>query len=113
MMDGVNNLFENIPPPGPDERFDALAEGPGVLVERIVSRGHASPADGWYDQPRDEFVVLLRGAARLEFEDGERLALGPGDWLNIAAHRRHRVAWTDPEQDTVWLAVHHGAAEGA
>ena len=113
MMDGVNNLFDDIPAPGPAEHFDALATGPGVRVERIVSRGHASPASGWYDQAENEFVVLLRGAARLEFEDGERLTLGPGDWLNITAHRRHRVAWTDPEQDTVWLAVHHRAGEGA
>ncbi len=50
----------------------------------------------------------LRSAARLRFADEEaERALGPGDWVHIAAHRRHRVAWTDPEHPTVWLAVFH------
>jgi cupin 2 domain-containing protein len=54
-------------------------------------------------------VVLLAGAARLRFADEpEERVFGPGDWLHIAAHRRHRVEWTDPAQPTVWLAVFHG-----
>ena len=104
----MGNLFAKLPKPGDDEWFETLAASPGVRIERIVSHGHASPATGWYDQAQDEFVVLLRGAARLEFDDGSDARLGPGDWLTIPAHRRHRVAWTDPDADTVWLAVHHG-----
>ena len=50
-------------------------------------------------------MLVLAGAARLTFADGEALALGPGDWVDIAPHRRHRVAWTDPDRPTVWLAV--------
>ena len=23
------------------------------------------------------------------------------------AHRRHRAAWTDPEEETVWFGVHY------
>jgi cupin 2 domain-containing protein len=43
----------------------------------------------------------------LEFVDGEgTLSLEPGDYLHIAAGRRHRVAWTDPGGPTVWLAIH-------
>ncbi|MEJ2383328.1 MAG: cupin domain-containing protein [Xanthomonadales bacterium] len=107
------NLFAGIPDDLPAELVDVLLRAGDVEIERIVSRGHASPPDGWYDQARDEFVVLLRGAARLEFGDGTVVRLAPGDWLNIPAHRRHRVAWTDPDRDTVWLAVHHGPAAGS
>jgi cupin 2 domain-containing protein len=107
----VNNLYQDIPEALPAERVDVLARATGVVIERIVSRGHASPDSGWYDQSRAEFVVLLSGAARLEFEDGERLTLGPGDWLDIPMHRRHRVAWTDPDADSVWLAVHYDPAD--
>ncbi len=84
-----------------------LLAGPGVRIERIVSAGHASPPGFWYDQPHMEWVALLAGAARLRFEDtAEPLLLKPGDHVAIAAHRRHRVDWTDPAQPTVWLAVH-------
>ena len=109
----MNNLYRDIPEVLPAERVDVLARATGMVIERIVSRGHASPDSGWYDQSRAEFVVLLRGAARLEFEDGELLTLGPGDWLEIPAHRRHRVAWTDPDADSVWLAVHYDPADAA
>jgi len=94
----------------PDEWVECLAAGDGVTIERIVSRGHASADGFWYDQDRHEFVVLLSGAARLEFADGEdEVMLGAGDWLLIPAHRRHRVAWTDAERESVWLAVHYRA----
>lgn len=108
----MNNLYRDIPEALPEELFDVLLAAGDVEIERIVSRGHASPATGWYDQARDEFVLLLRGAARLEFEDAAPVDMAAGDWLNIPAHRRHRVAWTDPKRDTVWLAVHYGPAPG-
>jgi cupin 2 domain-containing protein len=50
--------------------------------------------------------MLLAGAARLRFADEpEPRSLIPGDWLDIAPHRRHRVDWTDPAKPTVGLAV--------
>jgi len=53
--------------------------------------------------------MLLAGAARLRFADEpEPRLLVPGDWLDIAPRRRHRVDWTDPAKPTVWLAVFHG-----
>ncbi|MBI1373537.1 MAG: hypothetical protein GC159_12480 [Phycisphaera sp.] len=103
----MRNLFDPLPQDLSAEAFETLAATPGVRVERIVSLGHASPDGFWYDQPRREWVVLLRGAARLRFEDeAEARALSPGDWVDIAAHRRHRVDWTMPDEPTVWLAVH-------
>ncbi|MCA0300853.1 MAG: cupin domain-containing protein [Proteobacteria bacterium] len=102
------NLQSGLPAGGAaEERFDTLLSRPGLRIERIVSTGQASPPGFWYDQPGDEFVVLLSGAARLRFEDGDRvLDLGPGDWVEIPAHVRHRVESTQAEPATVWLAVH-------
>ncbi len=79
----------------------------------IVSRGHTSPEGFWYDQAQDEFVLLVKGRAGLRFEGDDRvLVLEAGEYLNIPARVRHRVEWTDPDGDTVWLAVHH-ATDGA
>ena len=106
----IGNLFENIPDNLPEELVDVLTSkgGDGIRIERIVSRGHSSPSGYWYDQDRNEFVVLLKGSAGLRFEGCEdTVVLKPGDWINIPAHGKHRVEWTDPNQDTVWLAVHY------
>ena len=103
----MNNLFSDIPSDPGDEFFETLAASEQATIERIVSKGHTSPDEGWYDQDRHEFVVVLKGSARLEFEDGGISDLAAGDWLNIPAHRKHRVAWTDETTETVWLAVHY------
>ncbi|MGM0983317.1 MAG: cupin domain-containing protein [Pseudomonadota bacterium] len=101
------NLFTSIPLCLNEEQFEELASGRDVSIERIVSRGHRSPEEGWYDQPQHEWVVVLQGRAVLAFEQGEDVELAPGDHLTIPSHCRHRVAWTDPQQATVWLAVHY------
>ncbi len=81
---------------------------PGPCTSSASSRrGHASPDDVWYDQDRNEWVLLAQGAARLVFDDGREVDMKPGDWLEIPAHQKHRVAWTDPARETVWLAVHY------
>ena len=104
------NLLAPLPDAGAVERIDALLTRPGLRIERIVSRGQASPPGFWYDQPEAEWVLVLAGAARLRFEDeSEARILGPGDWVDIAPHRRHRVEWTDPTVPTVWLAVFYRA----
>jgi cupin 2 domain-containing protein len=73
-------------------------------VERIASR--AVVEGEWYDQPQDEFVLLVAGAAELAFADGSRRRLVPGDWAFLPARCRHRVAWTATDAETLWLAVH-------
>lgn len=103
------NLLRDLPDARGGEIGDRLLVAPGVRIERIVSLGQASPPGFWYDQAEAEWVLLLAGAARLRFADeNEDRALGPGDHVHIAAHRRHRVEWTDPATPTVWLAVFHG-----
>jgi len=103
----MKNLFGDIPADLPGEFFETLVKTGSVRVERIVSRGHVTAAGDWYDQVEDEFVVVLKGAARLEFSDGRVSELGPGDCLNIPAHERHKVVWTDETAETVWLVVHY------
>jgi len=100
------SMLPGLPGVGSAERFDALLSRPGLRIERIVSRGQASPAGFWYDQADGEWVLVLAGAARLRFEDEtDARLLGPGDWVDVVPHRRHRVDWTDPVAATIWLAV--------
>ncbi len=100
------NLLRDLPDARAGEVADTILALPGLRIERIVSQGQASPPGFWDDQPQAEWVLLLAGAARLRFADEEAdRVLGPGDGVHIAAHRRHRVAWTDPLQPTIWLAV--------
>ena len=101
------NLFAAVPGGLAEEEVVVLAEGAGARVERIVSCGQASPEGFWYDQDRAEWVTLLQGAAGLEFADGRRMELRAGDHVTIAAHQRHRVAWTSREPPAVWVAVHY------
>jgi cupin 2 domain-containing protein len=93
------------------EQITELLSCPHVKVERIVSRGQASAPDFWYDQDWAEWVLVLAGSAGLMIE-GESAArnLAPGDYVYLPPHVRHRVAWTDAAQPTIWLAVHHPAA---
>lgn len=93
-----------------DEQFLSLLVRPGLTIERIVSTGQTTPPDEWYDQPQGEWVLLLYGAATLRFEDEPTpRVLHPGDHLDIAPHRRHRVESTSLNEPTVWLAVHYNA----
>ena len=104
----MESLFEKIPAELPDELFETLVSSEGVRIERIVSRGHASPEGFWYDQEENEFVLILQGSAGLRVEGAEDiLVMKPGDYATIPAHVRHRVEWTDGTCETVWLAVHH------
>lgn len=102
------NVYSDIPDDLPDELIQTLASKGDVRIERIVSRGHASEPDFWYDQPGDEFVVLLSGQATLEFAppSSTRIELKPGDYRLIPARMRHRVVETALDRDTVWLAIH-------
>ncbi len=105
------NLLRPLPASLASEQFLELLARPGLRIERIVSAGQASPPGFWYDQPHGEWVLLLAGAARLRLADeADDRVLAPGDWLDIAPRRRHRVEWTDPGQATVWLAVHYDMA---
>lgn len=105
---GKGNIFCGIPEEIPEEVFETISGGAAVKIERIISRGQATPAGKWYDQDLNEWVILLQGSAEIAFEDtDEIIALEPGDYVNIAAHCRHRVNRTDDVGPTVWLAIHY------
>lgn len=107
----ILNILAKLPPSLSGEAFDTLVESDSVRIERIVSNGQATPPGEWYDQERDEWVLLLAGSAGLLFDGAqESQRLLAGDYILIPAGCRHRVAWTDPAVKTVWLAVHFAAA---
>lgn len=104
----MKNLLQNVAAPRTDaapEIFEALLTGEnGLLVERIVSHGHTTLEGEWYDQEKDEWVLVLEGHARLLYADGSEITLHKGDNLLIPKHVRHRVNATS--SPCVWLAVH-------
>ncbi|GAA0796362.1 cupin domain-containing protein [Marinobacterium sediminicola] len=101
----MTNLHDDIPAELPQEVFTDLLNAGTVRIERILSHGQTSPDSGWYDQDEHEWVLVLQGGGELTFDNGDSIRLGPGDYLNIPAHTRHRVSWTDSELTTIWLAV--------
>lgn len=102
----TSSIFAHIPASLPEELCQTLLSNPGLRIERIVSKGHHSPTDFWYDQTQDEWVLVLQGQAKLSFADAEAVELKTGDYLLIPAHCKHRVDWTIPDEETVWLAIH-------
>jgi cupin 2 domain-containing protein len=81
-----NNIFAQIPEQLPEELFECIVKQDNIVIER---------------------VILLQGKATLLFEkDKNLISLAPGDYLLIPAHTRHRVEWTQPDFNTVWLAIH-------
>jgi len=104
----ISNIFSNIPSNISQEIFETIITTDELRIERIISKGHVSPKDFWYDQSNSEWVMVLQGRAKLRFrENDEIIELYPGDHLNIPPHVKHRVEWADPDQETIWLAVHY------
>jgi cupin 2 domain-containing protein len=103
----LSNIFSEIPYFTLDEISETLLKTEAFKLERIVSSGQRTPEGEWYDQDTDEWVILLSGSAGLLFEDEEEVfIMNAGGYVHIAPHQRHRVEWTDPEEKTVWLALH-------
>src|SRR5262245_51032793 len=98
-MTSPSNVFAGLPRRPSDELLTMLLDTGTVRIERIVSHGHASPDGFWYDQDQNEWVIVLKGLARLQFE-GEIVEMRPGEFVNIPAHKKHRVEWTTPDEPT-------------
>lgn len=107
----ADNIFDKNRLPLPDQTSGEVLEtllnktfSGSVRIERILSFG---ASDGeWYDQAWDEWVMVARGEAKLEWEDGSVEELTAGDYLLIESGRKHRVLCTS--YDCVWLALHFG-----
>lgn len=100
----AQNIFCDIPEKIEQELLERLVTSHSVTIERIVSKGQESP---WFDQDRHEWVMVLKGNATLLFENQTSIQLSAGDFINIPAHSKHKVAWTDPDIETIWLTVHY------
>lgn len=102
----MENLFQNIPDHLPDELIEKLYQKSNIKIERIISRGHSSPENFWYDQDQDEFVLIIAGSATIAYDTNRSFRMVKGDYLLIPAHQKHRVEETSVNSDTVWLAFH-------
>ena len=101
------NIFTHIPEILIEECFEPIIKEDNLIVERIISKGHVTPLGEWYDQKQDEWVLLLQGQALLLFDAPKKeVMLHPGDYVLIPSHSRHRVEWTLPDAETLWLAIH-------
>ena len=108
----MRNIFADLPADLNKEQFDELLQVKNIRIERIISKGHTSPETGWYDQEEDEWVLVLEGTGTILFaENNQQVTLRKGDYLHIPAHTKHKVIWTEPEELTVWLAVHYSVDE--
>ena len=85
----VGNIFESIPNAMKDEVIESLIESKVVKIERIISKGHASPKAGWYEQDQDEWVIILRGSATIKYENIEQICINEGGQINIPAGTKH------------------------
>lgn len=99
------NIFSKIPKNLKCEIFEPLINDDTIIIERIISKGQQSSS--WCDQKKNEWVIVLKGEAIITFEDQTSVQLKEGDFINIPAHKKHRVSWTNPENETIWLAVHY------
>ncbi len=105
----TENIFSSLSLELQAESLDVLLQNNNIRIERIISQGHTSPASGWYDQEDNEWVLIFEGAGTILFEDGREVTMRKGDYLHIPAHAKHKVSWTDPDRQTIWLAVHYPA----
>jgi len=101
----MNNIFKNIPSNLDNEIFEDIQKSSNIRIERIISKGQSSPDSGWYDQIENEWLIVLQGSGIILFEGGKEKMLNKGDYINIPAHIKHKVKWTDPEEITLWLAI--------
>ncbi len=101
------NIYSQLPKTLPEELFEKILSGKNFKLERIISKGHATDEGCWLDQKQDEWVLLLKGSAGILIQ-GEKniITLNPGDYVLIPAHVKHRVEWTDKNNETLWLALH-------
>lgn len=101
-MENLLNLPDHLPE---EELLEILWQGPACRVERIVSSGQVSPPGFWYDQPEDEWVLLLQGQAQIGYPGGGCQKMQAGDWLLIPARQKHRVEYTSQDPPCIWLAI--------
>jgi len=101
------NIYAKIPAIKDKEAFQTLLVNKKLKIERIISQGQVTAKGKWLKEARDEWVIVLKGVAKLRFRNDSRLIkLKAGDYVLIPANTSHRVEWTSLRQKTIWLAVY-------
>jgi cupin 2 domain-containing protein len=103
----LSNIFKEIPDSLKEELFEDIISTKYIKIERIVSDGHSSPKEGWYESEQNEWVIVLEGNATLALESGENIILKRGDYYNITAFSKHKVSHTSKNEKTIWLAIYY------
>ena len=98
----ITNIFASIPKEQSGEIFEILQENQNLKIERIISAGDTTE---WLTQEHDEWVLVLQGDAKLEYEE-QSFHLTSGDYLFIPKNTKHKVSYTSKEPKTIWLAIH-------
>lgn len=101
----MRNILDGIPEEITEEIIETILSSKDIRIERIISKGYITPENFWYDQKKNEFVLLIKGEAVIVFEDNKKIKLSQGDYFNIPAHKKHRVEWTSRDLETVWLCI--------
>lgn len=102
----TKNIFKSLKNPSSEEIFETLIKNEKIKLERIISNRQITPKGKWYDQDNNEWVMLLKGEAKIKFKKtNSTIHLKEGDYLNIDANIKHRVEYTS--QDALWLALHY------
>ena len=99
----IFRLLENIPNSSKNEIFETITANDKIKIERIISYGQTTQEDFWYDQSEDEFVVILKGNAKIKYDNNKIFELKEGDSLYIPSKQRHKVIYTS--NPTIWLAI--------
>ncbi|MFZ4398615.1 MAG: cupin domain-containing protein [Bacteroidales bacterium] len=101
-----NNIFDIIQPFSDKELIDILFKNENIIIERIISFGNPSPDGFWYNQPNNEWVILLTGEAEIEYKNGDKIYLKAGDYLLIPSNQEHRVSYTSKSPNCTWLCFY-------
>jgi len=91
---------------GEKEIFEEIISSPDFTIERIFTNKHYDKPGDWYDQEKDEWVLILQGEAILEFENKEIVSLSKSDYIFIPARKKHRINESSKSPKCIWLAIH-------
>lgn len=102
----IKNFFENLPSvKNGEELIETISESSSIKVERIISNNSIAPKNGWFEQENEEWVMLIQGSAKIQFQEKE-IELFTGDTLFIPAKTKHKVTYTSSIPICIWLAIH-------
>jgi len=88
------------------EVFESILVKEDLKIERIVTLKPYDKPGEWYDQEKDEWVLLLQGNAALEFEGQEIIELKAGDYIFIPSRKKHRIKHSSSHTKCIWMAIH-------